>query len=46
MEKEAYYQFDVYDYNNNLYYSTGKKIHNATIEEVDAFDFTDTLESN
>lgn len=43
-EKQNYYQFDVYDYNNNLYISTGKKIHNASIDSGDTFELPDTLE--
>ena len=44
-EKEYAYQFDIYNYNNDLYYSTGKLIHNASIEDSqDYFEFTDILE--
>lgn len=43
-EVEIYYQFDVYDYNNQLYASSGKKIHNATIEGGDLFQLADTFE--
>lgn len=43
-EVEIYYQFDVYDYNNNLYSTTGKKIHNATIEGGDLYTLMDTFE--
>lgn len=43
-EAEIYYQFDVYDCNNKLYASSGKKIHNATIEGGDLYTLMDTFE--
>lgn len=43
-EAEIYYQFDVYDYNDKLYASSGKKIHNATIEGGDLYRLADSFE--
>ena len=43
-EVEIYYQFDVYDYNDKLYASSGKKIHNATIEGGDLYRLDDSFE--
>lgn len=43
-EAEIYYQFDVYDYNDKLYASSGKKNHNATIEGGDLYRLADSFE--
>ena len=41
-EKEKFYQFDVYDNEGNLYYTSGQKVHNALEEDI--FEFSDTLD--